>query len=49
MTTWEIIFALLTALIGGYGVGYTVASEREWERARRYLHWMWQAREEEAA
>lgn len=42
---WYVIIAI-SALGLGYVVGYAVAEEIEWQRARAYLAWMWRAREE---
>lgn len=43
---WYVIIAI-SALGLGYVVGYAVAEEIEWQRARAYLAWMWRAREED--
>lgn len=40
MSDWAATVAIAAALLIGYGMGYAVAAEREWERARRYLAWM---------
>mgnify|MGYP001237530473 CR=1 FL=1 len=44
MPLWPFVAVGLAALGLGYVVGYAVAEEIEWQRARAYLAWMWRAR-----